>query len=388
MKWLKSSILAVLRIVNPNLEYRLIEQFHFNKLGRRPPELIWQALEPGPVERLDAGGARIGSELFLFGGARLGGRAIGFLDIFDFDQEKWLKSIPLPQGMAHTHHGLTTDGNRYIYLISGQLGNYCSPPTRSCFVFDTLKRSWNSFVPLPLARYAPTAQIWNGRLHVIGGSIEDRTTPAKDHWSIAISEGSAQETRWRMEIPIPRGGPHRASAVINNRLYVFGGQEEDFIAIPGDPEFRCTGELTCDLVYPDTYMLENLSEPWQKMADMPVSSSHTENTVITNGQQVALVGGQYYKDPQTHLITITDVIQVYDADTDTWNIVGRLPYCIKETVATIYNDNLYFTTGQRDLGPHNPTCGPFVRGLWKAKINPALFWSSQGKSQKQVVVTP
>lgn len=57
-------------------------------------------------------------------------------------------------------------------------------------------------------RYAPATQIWRGRLHVMGGSKENRNAVAYDHWSIAVKDGKALD-HWREEVPIPRGGPHR-----------------------------------------------------------------------------------------------------------------------------------------------------------------------------------
>lgn len=60
-----------------------------------------------------------------------------------------------------------------------------------------------------ICRYAPATQLWRGRLHVMGGSKENRHTPGVDHWSIAVKDGKALEKKWRKEVPIPRGGPHR-----------------------------------------------------------------------------------------------------------------------------------------------------------------------------------
>lgn len=46
---------------------------------------------------------------------------------------------------------------------------------------------------------------------MMGGSKENRHTPALEHWSIAVQNGKVLENEWRTEIPIPRGGPHRFS---------------------------------------------------------------------------------------------------------------------------------------------------------------------------------
>ena len=62
---------------------------------------------------------------------------------------------------------------------------------------------------LSCTRYAPATQLWKGRLHVMGGSKENRHTPGLDHWSLAVKDGEALEQQWRDEVPIPRGGPHR-----------------------------------------------------------------------------------------------------------------------------------------------------------------------------------
>lgn len=45
----------------------------------------------------------------------------------------------------------------------------------------------------------------------MGGSKENRHTPGLEHWSIAVKDGKALEKKWRDEVPIPRGGPHRFS---------------------------------------------------------------------------------------------------------------------------------------------------------------------------------
>ncbi|MCH87830.1 kelch repeat-containing protein, partial [Trifolium medium] len=67
--------------------------------------------------------------------------------------------------------------------------------------------------------------------------------PGLDHWSLAVKDGKALEKQWRTEIPIPRGGPHRACIVVNDRLYVIGGQEGDFMPKPGSPIFKCSRRL-------------------------------------------------------------------------------------------------------------------------------------------------
>lgn len=43
----------------------------------------------------------------------------------------------------------------------------------------------------------------------MGGGKEDLHEPGLEHWSLAVKGAKALENKWRAEIPIPRGGPHR-----------------------------------------------------------------------------------------------------------------------------------------------------------------------------------
>ncbi|KAL6139461.1 hypothetical protein ACLB2K_057765 [Fragaria x ananassa] len=177
------------------------------------PELPWEEMPPAPVH--------------------------SHVDIFNFSDNTWGGRFDMPKEMGHSHLGVTSDG-RYIYVISGQYGPQCRGPTARSFVLDTETKKWSSIPPLPSPRYAPATQLWRGRLHVMGGSKENRHTPGVEHWSIAVKDGKALEEKWRKEVPIPRGGPHRAAVVINDRLFVIGGQEGDFMAKPGSPIFKCS----------------------------------------------------------------------------------------------------------------------------------------------------
>lgn len=369
MNFIKLCARKILKMISRDLEYRTVDQYYFDRLGRKPPEVIWKAISPCPEERLDAGGAQIGHELFVFGGFRWSGTVIHAVDIFDLEKEKWTDRVGLPDNMAQTHLGVASDGERYIYIVSGQLGDYCRPPTRDCFVFDVLKRSFAPLPPLPKARYAPAVKLWAGRLHSVAGAKEDRNTPATEHWSIAVKEGKALEKEWRPEPSIPHGGHHRASAVVGDALYVFGGQEGDYIAIPGDPDCRCTPELTSEIRFTDTFRLRAGQKQWERLADMPVRSSHTESSSFTLNDLVIIMGGDCDREGKKNIVHLNDEIQVYDTKTNSWRIIGRLPYRIKESVTSYYKGYVYITTGQRDRGVNDPSAARrFERGTWKARL--------------------
>ena len=64
----KRLVRKVLRTIDPDLEEKLVDQYHFDQLKREPPEFIWKALKSAPYARLDSGLAHVGNEMFVFGG--------------------------------------------------------------------------------------------------------------------------------------------------------------------------------------------------------------------------------------------------------------------------------------------------------------------------------
>lgn len=330
-------------------------------------DLEWIALPSGPSRRLDAGAVQIGHSLFCIGGYESQEHVLSVMDRFDLARCEWAERIPFPTGMPQSHLALACDGERYIYSAGGQVGPRCRPAVADAFAFDTLDHEWLSLPPLPEARYAATMQLWRDRLHILGGAMPDRYTPASEHWSLGVSNGRATEKHWRVEVPIPRGGMHRASAVVDDRLYVFGGQEGDFIAIPGDPDFTCTGE-TVEHIYADAYQWDPDSGGWLRLPDMPVPSSHIEFSVVVAGHLVFLVGGSCFKDPQTFEIELTDAIQVFDTRTRTWALAGHLPFRVKTCMTALHDGWLYMSAGQRDRSPDDPRPGAVENGMWRARL--------------------
>ena len=363
----KRTVRWLIRSANPEWETLLVD-YRSVRGFRRASDLQWRPVRRCPDGRLDAGGAVVGNRLFVIGGYVSEDRVLSVVDVLDMRSRRWVARWSMPPAMAQSHLGVASDGVRYVFAVSGQHGNHCRPPTSRAFVLDTVGARWQDLPPLPEPRYAPTAQIWQGRLHVLGGSRQDRHTPAADHWSLAVENGRALEPQWRAEPPIPVGGPHRASAVIAGRLYVFGGQLGDYVAIPGDPDCRCTGTLVAEEYYADCFVLEPDARDWTAVAAMPFAASHTESSALVMDGAVYLFGGQCALGADTAELAVTDAVQRYDAEADRWTLVGTLPYRVKTAVVGRVDNWIYAVGGQRDRGPEDARPGSVVNNCWRAQF--------------------
>ncbi|XP_008800961.1 kelch repeat-containing protein At3g27220-like [Phoenix dactylifera] len=328
------------------------------------PQLEWEEMAAAPVPRLDGAAIQIKNLLYVIAGYGTIDYVHSHVDIYNFSDNTWGGRFDMPKEMANSHLGMATDG-RYIYAVTGQYGPQCRGPTNRNFVLDTETKVWHELPPLPVPRYAPATQLWRGRLHVMGGSKEDRHEPGLEHWSLAVKDGKALEKEWRNEIPIPRGGPHRACVVANDKLYVIGGQEGDFMAKPGSPIFKCSRRH--EVVYGDVYMLDDGIQ-WKQLTPMPKPDSHIEFAWVILNNSIIIVGGTTEKHPITKKMVLVGEVFQFHLDTLTWSVIGRMPFRIKTTLVGFWDGWLYFTSGQRDRGPEDPSPKKVVGCMWRTKL--------------------
>lgn len=360
----KSAVKFFLKKDHPNFIDIFHEQFLIWSTNPRFLKLKWEPIADGPIERVEAARVLAGNKLYVIGGYHTLDKVVQWMDVFELSTGKWAQRIQLPSYIAQTHRGVDCEGNRYIYIITGQVGVQCSPCVTTGYVFDLETQQWSALPPLPQGRYAPMTHLWKGRLHVIAGSKEDRTTPAVDHWSLAVKDGKALEQQWREEPPVPRGGPHRCSAIIGDDLFAFGGQEGDRIPIAGDPYFTCDWKSADETVYGDSFVLKPGEKHWRRIADMPIPATHTEYAAVVLNQSIIILGGNIDKKMMAR------VIQLYDSLTNTWKIIGQLPMRNKGCVVAYYQGWLYVIAGQRQAGRVNPTYGKVLKSGWRARFSP------------------
>lgn len=329
--------------------------------------LSWRRGAPCDIGLYDAGAVQIGHLLYVLGGYTSLASVSDRIRVFDMEAEIWRPSLPAPPRLAQSHSAVATDGRRHIYCASGQLGPQCSPAIPDVLALDTTTGVWTSLPPLPAARYAGTMQLWRGRLHYVGGAVEDRWTPSNDHWSLGVNDGVATEDVWRLETPIPVPGMHRGSIIHKDALYVMGGQQGDFVAIKGDPNCKCTGH-TQETYLAECFRLDNPGAAWTRLADLPIPVSHADFSIVEVGGRLLLIGGQIYKNPESFYLRLTDAIQSYDPTRDTWSVTGHLPYRLKIPLVGTWNESLYAIGGQRGKGLDDFP-GPVSRDVWAAQVS-------------------
>lgn len=176
--------------------------------------------------------------------------------------------------------------------------------------------------------------------------------------SVASANPSFTTIDWSTKAapsPLPRG--EAQSAVVNGKLYVFGGY------LKGDP-IRFLASV-------DVYNSAN--NRWTRLAkNMPKSLTHSGTAV--DGKNVYLAGGYVGKPTGGQIFGTTDVWR-YNVDTDTWTDMPPLPQARGGGALEVLGRNLHFFGGsdlrRADKGDHWVlSLGNFKKGWTKAASLP------------------
>lgn len=318
---------------------------------------------------MEAGSLRVGNQIYVIGGYQTLTRMCQRMQILDIETENWTYGPALPEGFPLSHAGIATDG-RFLFFVSGQPGPACEPATSRAWALDLEQMTWEPMAPLPGARYSPVAEYVDGNLHVISGAIEDRETISNDHFIMSIrGPGAAATTlpsldrqKWRKGPPIPAGGDHAASVVIDKRIYIIGG-EHGHAAMTMDPA-KCCGTYW---VHRYLFRYDPRREEWTRLADMPFGSSHIEAQTVVIGGRIVVFGGTADRD------FFVDKIQEYDPARNCWRQLRPLPAGRKGGVVWERNGVLHFNGGQIAPDKNKPYARAVVSETMAAEIRRG-FW--------------
>lgn len=147
----------------------------------------------------------------------------------DRDMEMWKPGPDLPEPRAEGAAG-TIDGT--VVMAAGRTlkGEKTGEREDHIEAMDTLllapgAMTWTRRKPIPTPRMSGAGAVLNGRLHVLGGRIHTGA-------GISYRKVDAHEAydpisdTWTKLAPLPKAVAGMAAAVMDTRLYVFGGEDD------------------------------------------------------------------------------------------------------------------------------------------------------------------
>jgi N-acetylneuraminic acid mutarotase len=153
-----------------------------------------------------------------YAGTSLTGPATGQTYVYDPVADSWQRKSDLPDGTARAGGCVAVMGSK-LYVFGG--GN-SGEATALASVYDTASDTWEELPPLPQTREHCGAFASGGMLYIASGrthTITEFRPPTLEY------DPELRTYTEKTPIPTPRGGA--ASAVLDGRLFLFGGEGAD-----------------------------------------------------------------------------------------------------------------------------------------------------------------
>jgi N-acetylneuraminic acid mutarotase len=185
--------------------------------------------------------------------------AIADVSVFDPATNSWTAAAPLPQPLG-SMAAAAVDG--VIHAIGGATGttNDNRHTIAVHYIYDPKTNKWTESTPLPFPREHFNLIALGGKLYAIGGRIENFSQNMQTVYSLDLKEKGAT---WRALplMPIARSGTQ--AAVLDNKIFVFGGE-------------RFGG------VFNATEMFDPVTDRWSDLTPMPVGRHGTGAVTLHN----------------------------------------------------------------------------------------------------------
>jgi N-acetylneuraminic acid mutarotase len=220
--------------------------------------------------------------------------------------------------------------------------------------------SWEIMEPMPTVRTSFGVAVVDGKIYAIGGSkgnyldVNEMYDPAADTWIT------------KKPMPTPRTS--FGIAVYNNKIFVFGG-------IAGPINSESSGITGITEVYDPSL------DSWETKTLMPTPRASLSASVVNN--KIYLIGGIVHTNQDPLYYNSTNVVEVYDPETDTWTTKKNMPTVLDNYAAVVKGNNIHLFGGLLSVA------GPWYPNLSCANriYDPENDTWTSGKSIPSIVVS-
>jgi len=287
----------------------------------------WTTKKPMPTPRGGFGVAVANGKIYALGGLNNDSN-LAVNQMYDPVMDFWRTRKPMPTARSGC---AVASYQGKIYVIGGTVGittNLVSEFTGTVEVYDPTTDTWETKTPMPTPRADLRASVVDGKIYLIGGKerwgeeslyheldVNEVYDPVNDSWTTASP------------MPVPAFG--YASAVVDAKIYVFGGARQ---LSTGFNDLTSVG-------FTQVYDVKN--NTWSNKASIPVAVSYATAEAtggLTAPKRVYLVGGFNQFD-------YSNVVRVYDVESNRWGLGATMSTARGYLAMAVVEDVLYAIGG-------------------------------------------
>jgi N-acetylneuraminic acid mutarotase len=299
--------------------------------GTRPvADAAWETRAPLPERRTEVSVTTDGQRIFLAGGfgpPEVDERATAPRTLWAYapQDDGWQPITQIPHGVHHTALA-HLDGR--LYILGGFLETTFNPVPH-VHIYDLATGTWTQGAPMPTPRGAAGFTVLDGRIHVIGGNVED-PEHVHDHAGERVTRDRSVNTHeaydpatdsWTQLAPMPTPRNHLGAAAVGGRIHaVLGRADGDF-------------EMTTHEIYDAT------TDAWTTGPTVPTGRSGV--AVLELDGYVYAFGGETFNEPRR---TFREA-ERFDPRTGQWDALPPMPTARHGLGAAAFGSDIYVISG-------------------------------------------
>ncbi|MFC1766226.1 kelch repeat-containing protein, partial [Planctomycetota bacterium] len=258
----------------------------------------WTRKADMPTPRWAHAIAVVNDKIYAIGGiatetARLNGKALAAVEEYDPATDTWTRKADMPAGMAATK----AYGDAAPPVVDGKIYLMGGGTTGSAHVdiYDPVIDTWSRGTNMPTPRNNAATAIWNDKIYVFGGLRSFSQAQSLNRTEVYDPKTDA----WTEAAPMPRGVWGHSANVVDDKIYVIGG---------GSAE---KAEQIHQVYDPQT-------DTWTNAPPLPMAVRNFGASVLRG--RIYVVGGWLNGSSVPYSDT-----WVYDPILDTWTASAPLP---------------------------------------------------------------
>ncbi len=202
----------------------------------------------------------------------------------------------------------------------------------ACLIFAPADRVsanelWVKKTPMPTPRSGAACAVVNDKIYVIGGYLKKEDK----YVIVGVNERYDPKTdRWRKMAPMPSGRSGAATAVVDDKIYVFAGMD-------------AKGRLVSSV---ERYDPEK--NAWKTVTSMPTPRIVPGAVVID--EKIYVLGGANWSDDKAGVPHYLSVNEVYDPRANKWSVKKAMTSARPRPCVVVHDMKIYCIGGGQNNG--------------------------------------
>ena len=204
-----------------------------------PQTDTWVRKQDMPTPRIEFGTSVVAGKIYAIGGRvhprdKPGGSwRLALVEVYDPATDTWTKRAKMPTRRTNVKAAVIQD---VIYAIGGagwpQVGNHGGPFLGTIEVYEPRINRWTKKPDMPNLRRVSSMVVIDDKIYLIGGNAVQAGGAAVGERLASIEVYEPVIKRWRLILTAPTLQLPFSVAAVNGKIYIFGGDTEDWELSP------------------------------------------------------------------------------------------------------------------------------------------------------------